>query len=92
MSISENVFFRKCPFQKLSISVIVLAPPKTVFTGLGNKSFSPVFKPLKWRPTIDINYADSIVMDDLEGLDPDHKETIRQRVRNCLLTIRTIQT
>ena len=42
--------------------------------------FSLVFKQLKSGPIIENNYVDSIVMDYLEGLDPDHKETIRQRV------------
>ena len=45
---------------------------KQSFTGLGNKTFSPVFKPLKHGPTIDINYADLIAMDNFEGLDPDN--------------------
>lgn len=53
---------------------------KVVFTGLGNNSFSLVFKPLNWSPTVAINHPESIVMDDLEGLNPDHRETIRQRV------------
>ena len=54
--------------------------PKAVFMGFGNKSIFPVFKPLRLISTININYAESIVMDDLEGLDLDHKETMRQRV------------
>ena len=51
--------------------------PKAVFTGLGNEIFSPVYKPLKCGPMEYINYADLIVRDNLEGLDPDHKETIQ---------------
>ena len=35
---------------------------------------------LKWGPSIEINYAEFIVMDDLEGLDTEHKDPIRQRV------------
>ena len=54
--------------------------PKAVIMGLGNESFFPVFKLLKESPTVDIDYADSIVMDNLEGLDPDPRKTIRQRV------------
>ena len=31
-------------------------------------------------PTVDLNYVDLIAIVDLEGLNPDYKETIRQRV------------
>ena len=54
--------------------------PRVVLTRLGNKFSSPVFEPLKNSPTIDINYEEVIAMDDLGGLDLEHKEVIRQRV------------
>ena len=50
---------------------------RAVFIGLGSKVFPPVFKPLKHGPTFDINYVDVITFDDLEWLDPDHKEVIK---------------
>ena len=43
--------------------------PKVVFMGLGNKSFSPVFKLPKQGPTTEINYVDLIVWDNIEELD-----------------------
>ena len=51
--------------------------PRAVYSGWGNKIFPPVFKLLKCGPNIDINYKDTIAMDDLELLDPEHKEVIR---------------
>ena len=66
--------------EECGAAVIDYDNPKVVFTGLGNKTFSPVFKTLKRGQTIDNNIVDSIVMDNLEGFDPEHKETIGQRV------------
>ena len=61
---------------------------RVVLTGLGNKVFPWVFKPLKHGPTVDITYEDAIDMDDLD-INQDHKENITQRVLKMSIYNRT---